>query len=77
MPTTFDRIERQLDDLSQDEQLRLIDVVSRRLRSHANGSVPAIGFDLEAMAADPEIQAEIRAIEREFSATEMDGLEDE
>jgi hypothetical protein len=30
---------------------------------------------LAAMAADPEIQAEIRAIEREFAVTEFDGLE--
>jgi hypothetical protein len=29
------------------------------------------------MAADPEIQAECRAIEREFTVTESDGLPDD
>jgi metal-responsive CopG/Arc/MetJ family transcriptional regulator len=30
---------------------------------------------MAAMAADPQIQAECAAIERDFAATEMDGLE--
>jgi hypothetical protein len=31
--------------------------------------------DLAAMAADPEIQRELRQIEKEFRPTEADGLE--
>lgn len=33
--------------------------------------------DLERMAADPEVQREFRAIDREFRCTEMDGLNDD
>ena len=31
--------------------------------------------DIARMAADPQIQAELRAIEQEFAVTEADGLE--
>ncbi len=31
--------------------------------------------DIALMAADPQIQAELRAIEQEFAVTEADGLE--
>lgn len=31
--------------------------------------------DLAAMASDPDIQAELAAINEEFAVTEMDGLE--
>jgi len=31
--------------------------------------------DIALMAADPQIQAELRAIEQEFAAAEADGLE--
>lgn len=66
-------IEKQLDQLTRDEQLQLIELLAQRLRG-ANGS-QAWADDIAAMAADPQIQAELRAIEREFSGTEMDGLE--
>ena len=33
--------------------------------------------DIALMAADPQIQAELRAIEQEFAVTEADGLEPE
>lgn len=33
--------------------------------------------DIAHMAADPQIQAELRAIEQEFAVTEADGLERE
>jgi metal-responsive CopG/Arc/MetJ family transcriptional regulator len=35
----------------------------------------AFAAEMARMAADPEIQREIKAIDREFRCTEMDGLE--
>jgi hypothetical protein len=37
-------------------------------------NVSNLTIQLEAMANDPSIQAEIRQIEQEFKITEMDGL---
>jgi len=34
----------------------------------------AFAEEMERMAADPEIRREIKAVDREFKATEMDGL---
>ena len=43
----------------------------------ADGLVEQAHFEkqLEKMATDPEIQAELRKIDREFISTESDGLE--
>ena len=68
------QIERQLQALSRDEQLLLLERLARSLR--AQSSIPAMGSDLEEMAADPAIQRELRSIDRDFAATELDGLED-
>lgn len=66
-------IEKRLDDLSIPEQRWLIDQLTRRMQQ---SSAPDVGSaDLAAMAADPEIQRELRAIEAEFAGTEADGLE--
>ncbi|MBI2804312.1 MAG: hypothetical protein HYX68_04930 [Planctomycetes bacterium] len=66
-------IENQLPFLSQDEQLRLIKSLVQNLRKPV-GTADFRG-EMAAMAADPEIQAEIRQIEMEFSSTDADGLE--
>ena len=75
-------IEEQVSRLSREEQLWLIEQLAHRLRqSAATQSAPAevapevVASQLAAMAADPDIQRELRAIEHEFSGTEMDGLE--
>lgn len=67
-------LERRIQRLSVAEQRRLLDRLALRLG--AVGTAPT-GLDpeLARMAADPEIQRELREIEQEFSGTEMDGLE--
>ena len=58
-------IEKQLPLLSRDEQLRLIEMIAKRLRKAPR---PAnFAAEMEAMANDPHIQAEIRQIEAETS----------
>lgn len=66
-------IENQVNGLPRVERLLLIERVIHSLRT----SEPTEDWDehLDAMAADPEIQREIAAINREFEQTEMDGLE--
>ena len=54
--------------LSLDEQLLLIERVSHRIRTDISGKTD-IDAQLSKMAADPEIQKELQAIEHKFSAT--------
>ena len=66
-------IEKQLPHLSQDEQLWLIEHLAQHLRNpiSRNGE----NLTLVAMANDPEIRAELRRIDEEFSIANGDGLE--
>jgi hypothetical protein len=69
-------IENRFNTLSQDEQLWLLERLVRRLRRHsARAKRTSWESELAQMAADPEIQAEMRKIEAEFRGTEADGLE--
>jgi hypothetical protein len=56
-------IERQLDELSLDEQLRLLERLASRVRRQFAASNNNESADLAAMAADPDIQRELRALE--------------
>ena len=56
-----------------DEQLLLIERLSHRIRKNI-AITTDIEFQLREMAVDPEIQRELQEIEREFSVTEQDGL---
>jgi hypothetical protein len=72
--TGLQELENQITQLSRDEQLWLIERLAHRLR--LTTSMPAtMESELAAMAADPNIQRELRAIEEEFRGTESDGLE--
>ena len=68
------QIEEHISRLSAEEQLWLIARVAQRLRAQLTTQGPAEA-QLVAMAADPEIQAELRIIAEEFVHTEADGLE--
>ncbi|MBI4783821.1 MAG: hypothetical protein HY785_21265 [Oscillatoriophycideae cyanobacterium NC_groundwater_1537_Pr4_S-0.65um_50_18] len=62
------KIERAIADLSAREKLWLLERIARQLREPDEA-------DLLEMANDPEIQAEITAINQEFTLTELDGLQ--
>lgn len=67
-------LERQIHRLTPDEQLWLIEQMVHQLRKpHSPGTLE---LELAAVAADPDIQREIREIDEEFKGTESDGLED-
>jgi hypothetical protein len=70
-------IEKHLDELSLDEQFWLLERLVQRLRSRSAVERKGWEEDLVAMAADPDIQREIRQIDAEFRVTERDGLEED
>ncbi len=67
------RIEKEVNQLPPQEQLWLMERMARRLQGSSTRYAEAES-DLVAMAADPEIRRELRAIDEEFRPTEMDGL---
>lgn len=72
-PSIVRDLEEKISRLSTEEQFQLIERVSIRIRA-VNTSNKVIDAQLSEMAADPEIQKELREIENEFSSTEGDGL---
>jgi hypothetical protein len=59
----LNEIERRLDELSLDEQLWLLERLASRVRRQFAAGNDADSADLAAMAADPDIQRELRALE--------------
>lgn len=64
------RLEVQLPPGSEGQEVNVFIVISK-----ANSNTQTQYSDLAEMAADPDIQREIAAINEEFLVTEMDGLE--
>jgi len=73
------QIEKSIEALPYDEQLHLIERLVHRLRkalpTHSNQNQLEFERQVAMMASDPQIQAELQAIEKEFAGTENDGLE--
>ena len=67
-------LEAQIDELSVTEQLALLEHVAQRLRKNL-GAQSNLEDELALMAADPDIQRELREINEEFASMEADGLE--
>lgn len=68
------KLEDEISHLAGEEQLWLIERLAHRLRASRQSSAE-LGRQLAAMAADPQIARELRAIEEDFLGTESDGLE--
>lgn len=76
---TLSEIEKSISLLSYEEQLWLVERIIHNLRftrTSNNLSNKPHNFEeqLSQMANEPAIQEELKAIEREFAITEMDGL---
>jgi hypothetical protein len=72
-------IERSIRALSLEEQQWLLDRLTRQVRERTHtadkfADAAYMEAQIRAMANDPDIQAEIAAINEEFAVTEMDGL---
>lgn len=75
------QIEQSINNLAREKQLLLVERIIHNIRFSAapdtNTPTPeTLEKQLENMANDPEIQAEIKRINQEFMITEMDGLMD-
>ena len=68
------QIEESIDHLSLTEQLWLIERVAQRIREKLDAQ-SAFDQQLAAMAADQEMQQELRRIEEEFAHAAVDGLD--
>ena len=73
--STLSQIEERFNELPVSEQRRLIERLVRRIHEHTQHQDENADDQLTQMAADPDIQREIRSIEREFAFAEADGLE--
>jgi hypothetical protein len=76
--STLPELEALIARLSPAEQLRLLEDLARRLRARvATNEQPEaelLGSELAVMAHDRDIRTELQTIDREFTATESDGL---
>ena len=75
MSSILAELEENISQLPVEDQLLLIERVSHRIRATISLESD-INAQLCEMAADPEIQRELREMEHEFSTTEQDGLGD-
>ena len=66
-------LEAHIDQLSVAEQLALLEYVAQRVRKNL-GAQSNLENDLVLIAADPDIQRELREINEEFASMEADGL---
>lgn len=72
--TALLKIEEQMNHLSLNDLLALIEIATRRIRDKTWHVESDFESQLKAMAADPQIQNELAQINQEFAITEMDGL---
>ena len=70
----LNQIQENINRLSSDEQLWLIEWLAHRVREKAT-TQSVWEKQLADMAADPEIQSELQRIDAEFAHAEGDGLE--
>lgn len=68
---TLAQFEERFSQLPVSEQKALLDRLARRVNAQTTGEDEDL---IAQMAADPEVQREMREIEREFLFTDADGL---
>ena len=73
-PSVLSELEESICQLSLNEQLWLIERLAQRIRGNMVDR-DTLDSQLGAMARDPEVQAELQEINREFAHAESDGLE--
>lgn len=71
----IERMEIEISQLALPDQLWLLERLIQRIRKRTLQTRPALDAQLAAMAYDPNMRRELKAIDAEFAATEADGLE--
>jgi hypothetical protein len=79
-PKSLPELEQVIRNLPREEQLWLVERIIHHLRvqsTHSDVEAHRVSLEqqLTDMANDPAIQIELRAINQEFAAAEMDGLQ--
>lgn len=69
--STLAQLEERFSQLPLSEQKQLLDRLARRVNAKAENGQEEL---LAQMAADPDVQRELREIEVEFAAADADGL---
>jgi hypothetical protein len=69
--STLAQLEDRFSELPLSEQKHLLDRLARRINAQADNGHEDL---LAQMAADPDIQREMREIEKEFASADTDGL---
>ena len=72
--STISHLEDQIEQLPLKQQLRLAERFLRRLRIKTADDGSDDFNDLASMAADVDVQRELRVLNQEFAFAEMDGL---
>lgn len=74
--TRVEKLETDIQRLTLSGQLYLLERLAQNVRTKTAQQQHLIESQIEAMAADPDIQRELKDIEAEFLNTELDGLGD-
>ena len=74
--STLSQIDDTFSRLSVSEQLWLIEHLVHQVQQNSVRETDDQDHQLALMAADPDIQRELKDIEKEFASAESDGLED-
>ena len=69
--STLAQFEERFSQLPISEQKALLDRLARRVNAQTTGEDESL---MAQMAADPDVQRELREIEQEFSFADADGL---
>ena len=72
---SLSQIEKNIGLLPRKDQLFLIERIIQRLRQNDRAEEDHLERQLALMASDPNIQEELKKINEEFAAAEIDGLE--
>ncbi len=74
-PAIAEQIANQFGGLPPETQLSLLERLIHRMSENINSEEKAFAPEMEAMAADPDIQREIGNANKEFRRTEGDELD--
>ena len=70
--SSIERIEIEISQLALPDQLWLLERLIQRIRRRTLQTQPSLEGQLAAMAQDPHMQRELKAIETEFAGTEIE-----
>ena len=72
---TVERIQAEFVSLEESDQLSLLQRLNRLVSERVTDHRSDLCRELDALAADPDIQRELKAIDAEFESANSDGLE--